>query len=180
RPQRPDPHGRQGRLISPRKDEAAGKPAASTKLRRRVVAVSPERESYRSSRHPVQLGLPHSGDLRKSAPEPLGYAVRELGTSESSGWFGDSWKIRGSTSWAGAGRPTRYPWPKRQPICRRRSAWAGCSIPSATVARPSESPSRRIASTNASSASSPTSLSTNGFGIFRDSIGNSARRLSEE
>src|SRR4029079_4934471 len=54
----------------PRKAEAAGKPAASI-LRRRVVAVSPERESCRSSRALVLPGPPLSGGLWEPAPSAV-------------------------------------------------------------------------------------------------------------
>src|SRR5579859_6404746 len=46
--------------------KAAGRARRFRKLRRRVVAVSPERESQRSSRPAVLRGLPLLGDLRSS------------------------------------------------------------------------------------------------------------------
>ncbi len=52
----------------PLKGRSGGQKPAASILRRRVVAVSPERESCRSSRALVLPGLPLSGDLRELAP----------------------------------------------------------------------------------------------------------------
>src|SRR6478609_8227743 len=158
------------------------------KLRRRVVCRQPRAGVEMIFSRFGTAGPPPFGGSAKSARlGRLLYAQYadaagsgSFGRSESGGVQTGPFRTRRSASSAGIGRPKRYPWPRRQPSCRSRSACAGCSIPSPTVARPSESPSRRIASTNESSAPSPTSLSTNGFGIFSDSIGNSARRLSDE
>ena len=106
RPECTDPQGWEGRLIVPRKAEAAGKPAAS-KLRRRVVAVSPERESRRSSRGTVPAGLPLLGDLRRIRRKRPGQADCDSGTSARRGLTRESWYSSRSISSAGAGLPKR-------------------------------------------------------------------------
>ena len=78
------------------------------------------------------------------------------------------------------GSPNRRPWPKAQPLLRRKSNWACDSTPSAITSMPRLRPISMMVRTIVASLASSGASRTKDWSIFSVPIGNCCRAESEE